>query len=349
MSALTQTVDGDHCTHAANEICIKRGSWTRTKYSYDDSERLSTVTKTGLTASYLYNGLGQRVEKTVNGTTTAFIYDEAGHLLGEYTPSGTLIAEHIWLNDRPIAVVTPTGTYYVHTDQLDTPRYITNSSKQLVWEWLSDPFGTSAPNQNPSGLGTFVYNLRMPGQIYDSETGHDYNYFRDYNPAIGRYVESDPIGLFGGVNMYVYTGGNPLVYIDRYGLCWIYSQSTGRLSHVDIYGNIDYVAYGYAGYGIFANDSNLQSVPNVGPLPQGYYTIGSEQTNYIHGGRVALLNSMRLTPDPSNEMFGRGGFLIHGSATNDTNRESSEGCPVLNKKIRNKIGTSKDNCFIVVP
>ena len=163
----------------------------------------------------------------MNGTTTIFIYDEAGHLLGEYTPSGSLIEEHIWLNDRPIGVITPNGLYYVQTDQLNTPRAITNSSKQLVWEWSSDPFGTTAPNQNPSGLGTFAYNLRFPGQYYDAETGHNYNYFRDYDPTIGRYIESDPIGLAAGINTYAYVKNNPIINKDPTGLkcvanvgCW---------------------------------------------------------------------------------------------------------------------------------
>lgn len=202
-------------SYDADGSLTKDGTFT---YSYDDSERLSTVTKSGLAVNYLYNGLGQRAEKTINGTSTVFIYDEAGHLLGEYTPSGTLIAEHIWLNDRPIAVITPTGTYYVHTDQLNTPRYITNASKQLVWEWLSDPFGTSAPNQNPSGLGTFTYNLRFPGQYYDAESGNNYNYFRDYDPSIGRYIESDPVGLVGGFNTFIYGLNNPPRYKDPLGL-----------------------------------------------------------------------------------------------------------------------------------
>lgn len=88
-------------------------------YSYNNAGRF-----TGYDANlnvYLYNALGQRSEKTVNGVITVFVYDEAGHLLGEYTPSGTLIAEHIWLNNRPIAVITPVSFYYVITDLLGTP------------------------------------------------------------------------------------------------------------------------------------------------------------------------------------------------------------------------------------
>lgn len=175
----------------------------------------------------MYNALGQRVEKTVDGTTTVFVYDEAGHLLGEYTPTGALMAEHIWLGNRPIGVITPNGLYYVQTDQLGTPRAITNSSGQLAWQWQSDPFGTSTPNQNPSGLGTFTYNLRFPGQYYDAETGHNYNYFRYYDPTIGRFISSDPIGLRGGINTYAYVGNNPMSNKDPTGLmcvqgvgCW---------------------------------------------------------------------------------------------------------------------------------
>jgi RHS repeat-associated protein len=74
-------------------------------------------------------------------------------------------------------------------------------------------------DSDPDGDGVqFVYNLRFPGQYYDGETGLHYNYFRDYNPGTGRYIESDPIGLKGGLNTYVYTLNNPLDQIDRFGL-----------------------------------------------------------------------------------------------------------------------------------
>ncbi len=88
-----------------------------------------------------------------------------------------------------------------------------------MWQWNNDdPFGNNAPNENPSNLGAFTCNLRLPGQYFDKETNIHYNYFRDYDPAIGRYVQSDPIGLEGGSNTYAYALLNPLSFIDKWGL-----------------------------------------------------------------------------------------------------------------------------------
>jgi RHS repeat-associated protein len=89
----------------------------------------------------------------------------------------------------------------------------------MRWRWDgADPFGTLQPDGNPASLGTYVQNLRFPGQYYDQESNLHYNYHRDYDPRIGRYVQSDPIGLNGGVNTYAYVGGNPLLYSDPSGL-----------------------------------------------------------------------------------------------------------------------------------
>lgn len=123
----------------------------------------------------------------------------------------------LWFALELIAPAVQT-VYYIHTDHLSTPRVITNSAGQAVWRWDNmDPFGLDAPDENPSGLGSFTCNLRYPGQYFDKETNLHYNYFRDYDPSIGRYIQSDPIGLEGGLNMYGYVGGNPLSRIDPTG------------------------------------------------------------------------------------------------------------------------------------
>ena len=82
-----------------------------------------------------------------------------------------------------------------------------------MWTWNSDPFGTDAANANPAGAGIFAYNLRFPSQVFDGQAGLHNNYFRDFDPAIGRYVQSDPIGLLGGsYSLYVYVGSRARGY-----------------------------------------------------------------------------------------------------------------------------------------
>src|SRR5260221_8531423 len=100
------------------------------------------------------------------------------------------------------------------------PRLIANGNQQTVWQWdQAEPFGVNAPNENPSSLGTFEFSLRFPGQYADKETNLVYNYFRDYDPALGRYAESDPLGLQDGANTYGYVRSNPLSMYDAEGLC----------------------------------------------------------------------------------------------------------------------------------
>src|SRR5580698_4232980 len=145
--------------------------------------------------------------------TGYFIYDEAGHLIGEYDSNGNVIQEHIYLGDRPVAVVQgQSGSVgYVTTDQLNTPRAVTDASEAIEWSWTSDPFGNGQPT------GSLTYNLRFPGQYYDAETGRNYNMLRDYDSSMGRYIESDPTGLGGGLNTYAYAADNPVRNSDPSG------------------------------------------------------------------------------------------------------------------------------------
>jgi RHS repeat-associated protein len=104
-------------------------------------------------------------------------------------------------------------------DHLNTPRLIADSAGTTVWRWdQGEPFGNDVPNDNPSGAGAFDFPLRFPGQYADRETNLAYNWMRDYDSAIGRYVESDPMGLMAGLNTYNYVRGNPLFNVDPTGL-----------------------------------------------------------------------------------------------------------------------------------
>ena len=112
------------------------------------------------------------------------------------------------------ASVTGGKLYYVHNDHLGTPQVMTDEAGGVVWRAIYAPFGEATIDD----ASTVTLNLRFPGQYYDQETGMHYNYFRHYDPETGRYMTSDPIGLGGGMNTFVYVLGNPLRWSDYRGL-----------------------------------------------------------------------------------------------------------------------------------
>ncbi|MGQ0443558.1 MAG: RHS repeat domain-containing protein [Beijerinckiaceae bacterium] len=148
-----------------------------------------------IATGWLINGLGQRIAQ-MNGSVAEFYfaYDEAGHLIGKYDGLGNALWETEWIGDLPVALLTPAGRLYIAPDHLGSPHQITDHAGAVVWLWSPDPFGNGAPT------GSFAYELRFPGQFFDSATKLHYNYFHDYDPRTVRYIESDPIGLAGGIN-----------------------------------------------------------------------------------------------------------------------------------------------------
>jgi RHS repeat-associated protein len=137
-------------------------------------------------------------------------------MMGRYNGDGSLLEETVWLGDLPVAVLAPGAQYFVAPDHLGAPHQITDSGGNVVWLWDHDPFGNGTPT------GTFGYNLRFPGQFYDTQTGLHYNYYRDYDPAKGRYLESDPGGLAGGTNTYAYVSNRPADTVDPSGRIGVY-------------------------------------------------------------------------------------------------------------------------------
>jgi RHS repeat-associated protein len=116
------------------------------------------------------------------------------------------------LGGAPLALMAPSGIYYYYADHLGTPQSLTGSDQAVVWQAHHDLFGRASVTTQ-----AVVNNLRFPGQYFDAETGLHYNYFRDYDPSIGRYIESDPIGLEGGLNTYLYAAANPFRFTDPTG------------------------------------------------------------------------------------------------------------------------------------
>lgn len=194
---------------------------------YDAQNRLTSVKLGGNTvAEFRYNALGQRTHKISAQGTTTFLYGPDGQLLGEqqFNSQGSKLSGqyYIWLDSMPLGGVSITfdtqggiassTPFYLHSDHLNTPRMATNQTQQNVWQWQSDAFGVGLAS------GSLAMNLRFPGQYFDQESGLHYNYFRDYDPQTGRYVESDPIGLNGGLNTFAYSLLNPVTKYDPLGL-----------------------------------------------------------------------------------------------------------------------------------
>jgi RHS repeat-associated protein len=200
-------------------------------FSYDARNRQTEAFVGAIGTNFLINGLGQRIAQ-MNGSVPEFffVYDEAGHQTGKYDGLGNPLWQTVWLGDLPVAVLSPAGNYYIAPDHLGSPLQITNSTGAVVWQWNFDPFGNGAP------AGAFAYELRFPGQFFDQATKLHYNYFRDYDPRLGRYIESDPMGLAGGINTYAYVGGNPLMRTDATGLvtaCEAPPDSCDKLLDID--------------------------------------------------------------------------------------------------------------------
>jgi RHS repeat-associated protein len=193
------------------------------QYSYDGAERLRQITRDNqLQATYQYDPFGRRIQKTVAGQSTWFVYAPEG-LLAELNATGQMTRAYAWQPDTPFGT-TPlgqaelTGTQwqwsFFQLDHLGTPQLATTAQGQLVWQAQAEAFGKTQV-QNAQAI---TVNLRFPGQYYDEESGLHYNHMRDYDPATGRYAQSDPIGLEGGINTYAYVEENPLIYSDATGL-----------------------------------------------------------------------------------------------------------------------------------
>lgn len=183
-------------------------------FGYDSANRMSLVINGGTTATYRYNGFGQRTIKQVTAgsveTTTHYDYGSDGRYLAQtqLNADGTNAQrdEYIWLDDPPIAQVhTVYGTnnaiagrqvLYIHADHLNTPRAMSDATKKVVWKWEGEAYGRNAPNGDPDGDGVAArLDLRFPGQIADAETGFFNSGFRYYDPVTGRFTQVDPIGV----------------------------------------------------------------------------------------------------------------------------------------------------------
>jgi RHS repeat-associated protein len=192
------------------------------EFDYNDAGRMSRVRNGGVLAmEYAYNGRGEQVRKYLGTSETQALYDEAGHWVGDYAASGAPVQLALWMDDMPVGLLASGTMMHVQPDHLGTPRTVIDPTADVaVWLWdlKGEVFGNAVPQQDPDGDGVpVVLDMRFPGQRFNSQSGFNQNYHRDYDVATGRYAQSDPIGLRDGVATYSYVGASPLARIDPSG------------------------------------------------------------------------------------------------------------------------------------
>ena len=208
---------------------------------------------------------------------------------------GTLLAVQAIAATDAIGAV-----YFIHADHLGSPRVVTNQSGTVVWRAYYDPFGKATITTQSVAL-----NIRFPGQYFDSETGLHYNYFRDYDPQTGRYLQSDPIGLAAGLNSYAYVGNNPARFVDPSGL------------EISEEYHLVGPSFGFGKGGVIAT-GNYHSAVRITPCDQAQWANDPRFKNVDEQGRHYA------TAGAGPEFFGGFGNLIAGiNRTKDLGPHSS--------------------------
>ena len=186
-------------------------------YTYNADQRPIEITRDGdIVAQYSYNTFGERIKKVTYSQNqkkvTYYLYDNRT-LVAEIDGDTLEQRQTVYLKHVQVVHLIGNDVFAVHTDNLGTPKLLTSTEGETVWQATYTPLGEALISQH-----AIEFNLRFPGQYADAETGTHYNYQRDYDPRAGRYLTSDPIGLAGGDNTYAYANNNVLGAIDALGL-----------------------------------------------------------------------------------------------------------------------------------
>ncbi len=170
------------------------------------------------TVKYKYDPSGRRVEKNVDGYKTRYIYD-GGNIIAEYDGNGNLTRKYIHgarVDELVcmIDVADSSAVYYYHYDGLGSVVALSDSSGDSCQSYEYSVYGQVAASDPDFRANPYLFT----GRRFDYETGLYYYRARYYNPYIGRFLQTDPIGYGDGINWYAYCGNNPLAFVDPSGL-----------------------------------------------------------------------------------------------------------------------------------
>ncbi|MFH0994800.1 MAG: RHS repeat-associated core domain-containing protein [Pseudomonadota bacterium] len=185
---------------------------------YDPETRLLSLALAGTTSTYAYNGLGARVSKSQGSATTKYHYDHLGRLLFETDQSNKVIASYCYAGTVLVAMQTSNGSlYYYHFDKTGNTLALTDAAGIIANAYQYEPFG-KVMTQSGTVRNPFTY-VGAFG-VMDEGNGIYYMKNRYYDASTGKFMQKDPIGFSGGINLYAYVGNNPVEGIDPEGLSW---------------------------------------------------------------------------------------------------------------------------------
>ena len=205
-------------TYTANgELASQTVGPQTTSYSYDVLGNLISVSlPNGTAISYLVDPENRRIGKTTNGILTAgFLYDDE-RIVAQLNGGNTLVSQFVYgtRSNTPSFMIQGGVTYRIFSDQLGSPRLVVNTSTGAIAEQITyDEFGNVLSDTNP-GFQPFGF----AGGLYDQDSKLVRFGERDYNPAVGRWTNKDPLVFGGGsVNLYTYAYNDPVNNFDADG------------------------------------------------------------------------------------------------------------------------------------
>jgi RHS repeat-associated protein len=167
---------------------------------------------------YQYDGLFNRASKTVSGTTTKYLVDPNGFLpqaIAEMDAGGNITSYYVYNRMGLVAKMASQSVHFYHYDGIGNTIAMTDASGNMVNKYAYDEFGNLL-NSVEAVSNPFLYSGRYG--VMDEDNGLLYMRARYYDPVVGRFINKDPIGYWGGINMYAYAANNPISHIDPLGL-----------------------------------------------------------------------------------------------------------------------------------